>query len=132
MYKKRLISCIVEIIIGISLIISYMLGKLDEFWCGMGTSLLFVAVFFIIRIIRYNKNDEYREKYEIEMNDERNKYISLKAWAYAGYIFILIAGIATVGFKLLGKDELMMIASMSISIIILLYWISYMLLRKKY
>lgn len=130
--KKRRISSIVEILIGVALIVASIFGAVDEYWTGMGTSLLLVGVLFFIRTIKYNTNDEYREKLDIEVSDERNRYLKLKSWAWAGYLFIISAAVASIGFKIAGREDLMMMASWSVCYITILYWISNVFLRRKY
>ena len=98
----------------------------------MGTSLFIIGIIFLIKNIKYKTNEEYREKLDIQTNDERNKYLSLKAWAWAGYIFVLLGGVGTIVFKLIGKEDLMMMASASVCLIMILYWISHTILKKKY
>lgn len=132
MKKERLIASIVEIIIGAALLICSVFGVVDEFWSGMGTSLLIIGIIFLIRNIKYKTNEEYREKIDIESNDERNKYISLKAWAWAGYLFVMLGAVGVIVFKLIGKEDLMMMASLSVCLIMVFYWISYIFLKKKY
>ena len=117
MKKERLIASIVEIIIGAALLICSVFGVVDEFWSGMGTSLLIIGIIFLIRNIKYKTNEEYREKIDIESNDERNKYISLKAWAWAGYLFVMLGAVGVIVFKLIGKEDLMMMASLSVCLI---------------
>ena len=130
--KEKMIASIIEIVVGAALIIASLLGVVDEFWSGMGTSLLIIGILFLIRAIKYKTNGEYREKWDIENNDERNKYISLKAWAWAGYLFVLIAAAGTIILKIIGREDLMMMASGSVCIIMVLYWISYTILKRKY
>lgn len=130
--KKRRISSIVEILIGAALIVASIFGVVDEYWTGMGTSLLLVGVLFFIRTIKYSTNDEYREKWDIEVSDERNRYLKLKSWAWAGYLYIISAAVASIGFKIAGREDLMMMASWSVCYIIILYWISNIFLRRKY
>ena len=132
MKKERLIASILEIIVGAALLICSMFGVVDEFWSGMGTSLLIIGIIFLIRNIKYKTNEEYREKIDIESNDERNKYISLKAWAWAGYLFVMLGAVGTIVFKLIGKEDFMMMASLSVCLIMVFYWISYTFLKKKY
>lgn len=132
MKKERLIASILEIIVGAALLICSMFELVDEFWSGMGTSLLIIGIIFLIRNIKYKTNEEYREKIDIESNDERNKYISLKAWAWAGYLFVMLGAVGVIVFKLIGKEDLMMMASLSVCLIMVFYWISYTFLKKKY
>jgi uncharacterized membrane protein len=105
-------------------------GKNDNM--GTGSGLVAVAVIQLIRQMRYRSDDEYREKVDVEINDERNKYISTKAWAWAGYLFVLIIAVGVIASKALGYDEMSMYASWSLCILLVLYWGSYWVLRKKY
>lgn len=130
--KQKLVASILEIIIGSSLVLASVFGVADEFWSGMGTALLIIGIIFLVREVRYKTNFEYKEKCDIQINDERNKYLSMKAWSWAGYLFVMIAACATIMLKLAGKEDLMMISSGSICLVMVLYWISYMVLKKKY
>lgn len=132
MNKERLIASIIEIIIGLALVAASMFGVVDEYWSGMGTALIIVGILFLIRVIKYKTNDDYKEKYDIERNDERNKYLALKAWAWAGYLFVIAAAFGSIVLKLVGREDLMKMASGSVCLVMVFYWISYMVLKKKY
>ena len=132
MDKKRTISAMLEIIIGIMLMAGSILGFLDEFWSGMGAALSIVGILFMVKVIRYQTNRDYREKCEIEECDERNRYLSMKAWAWSGYLFVIVSGVGTLVLKILSKEELMMMTSGSICMIMIFYWISYIILKRKY
>lgn len=68
----------------------------------------------------------------MEVQDERNHFIRNKAWAWAGYLFVLIAAVCSIAFKLLGQELLSMAAGFAVSILVLLYWVCYLVLKKKY
>lgn len=128
----RMIASIVEIVIGAVLLGCNIADVVDEFWGGMGTALLVMGVIFLLRQIRYRRNEAYRETVDVEVNDERNKYISMKAWSWTGYLFVLIAAVAAIVLKLLGREDYMFFASGSVCLMVLLYWVTYMVLKKKY
>ena len=130
--SKRSVAYIIYIVLGVALLVLGMLDVLDSFWSGMGGALIAVGAIRAIQLLRYSKDESYREKWDVEVQDERNRFIRNKAWAWAGYLFVLIAAICTFVFKLLGQDLLSMAASFAVSILVLLYWICYMILRKKY
>ena len=132
MNTKRFIASIVEIILGIVLWICGTIGLIDSFWGGMGGGLMGVGIVFLVRSIRYKRDPAYKEEYDIEISDERNRFIRLKAWSWAGYLFVMIAAIATFAFKLVGREDLMMFCSASVCIMLVLYWICYMVLKNKY
>ena len=131
-FNKRLIANITEIVIGVILTICGATGLLDSYWSGMGTALIVVGGLMMIRQVRYSTNAEYKESVDVEIQDERNKFLRVKAWSWAGYIFVILAAISTIVLKLTGHEEGMMITSASVSLIVLLYWISFMILKKKY
>ena len=130
---RRIVACcIIYIILGVALMVLGMLEVVDSFWSGMGGALIAVGVVRIIQILRYHNDDSYRENMEIEMKDERNHFIRNKAWAWAGYLYVLIAAVGTIAFKLAGREELSVFCGFSVAVLILLYYISHLWLRKKY
>ena len=132
MSNKRFIASIGKMLLGIILIAFGAINLIDSFWTGMGSAFLFVGVLQLIRQIRYKTNPEYQEKANIEAKDERNRYLSMKAWSITGYIFVIASGAATILLKLAGEEKLMMLASTNVCVMILIYWIAYFILRKKY
>lgn len=130
--SKRLISSVVEIVIGVILSVLSFAGTIDEYWGGMGTALVIVGGIFLIRQIRYKTNHEYQQSIDVEVNDERNKFISMKAWSWAGYFFVIIAAAVSIILKIIGQDEYVSFASGSVCLIVILYWLSYLVIRKKY
>ena len=132
MGNKRLAASIVEIIIGAILMVCSLCGLVDEYWSGMSVALLVVGIIFLIRQFKYKTNKEYREKYDVERSDERNRYISGKAWAWAGYLFVISGAIGSIAFKLADREDLMKISSFSVCYIIILFWISHTILKRKY
>ena len=129
---RRIISCMIYIIFGVVLVALGILEIVDSFWSGMGGALVGVGVVRSIQIWRYGKDESYREKKEIEAKDERHQFIRNKAWAWAGYLFVLISGISTIALKLLGQDLLSVAAGFAVCILVLLYWVCYLVLKKKY
>lgn len=129
--KKRIIS-IIYVVIGVVLIALAFAGKVDEFWNGMGFALAVVGLLQLLRQYRFNKNEAYREKMEIEVNDERNHFIRNKAWAWAGYIFILAMAAAVIVLKIIGRDMLSTAATFTVCFMLVLYWGAYMVLKRKY
>ena len=129
---RRMIAYTIYMILGITLIVLGTLEIVDSFWSGMGGALIAVGVMRGIQLLRYRKDESYREKQQIAQNDERNRFLRNKAWAWAGYLFVLIAAVLAVVFKLLGEGLLSIAAGFAVSILALLYWICYLVLKKKY
>jgi uncharacterized membrane protein len=98
----------------------------------MGGGLMGVGIVFLIRSIRYKRDPEYKEEYDVEMNDERNKFIRLKAWSWAGYLYMMLAAVGSIAFKLMGREDLMFFCSGSVCLVLVLYLISYVIVKNKY
>ena len=129
---KKNIYPIVLIVAGLALAGLGIAEIVDEFWSGMGSALLVMGIIRLLRYYRLKKNDTYREKMETAQTDERNQFIRMKAWSWAGYLFIICSAVSVIVFKLLGNDLLSQASSWSVCLMLVLYWISYFMLKKKY
>ena len=132
MKERKYWISIIYVLIGIILVGLGCFEVVDEFWSGMGSALFVIGAIRMIRQYRFNKNEAYREKMEIEEKDERNHFIRNKAWAWAGYLFVITMAVATIVLKLLGQETLMMAASGSVCFMLTLFWVSYLILKRKY
>ncbi len=132
MKKKEIIFAIIWLLLGLALTVLSVLETLDEFWSGMGSALLVIGSLRLLRGYRLSKSDTYREKREVAETDERFHFIRTKAWSWAGFLFIIICALACIIFKLLGQDVLCMAASGAVCLMLVLYWISFFILKKKY
>lgn len=132
MNGKRIAAQILCAMLGGVLLVLGCFEVVDSFWSGMGAALMVVGALRLIRAYRFSKDASYREKVEIETGDERNRYLRGKAWAWAGYLFILITAVAVIALKVAGQELLSMAASSAMCLMLVLYWGAYFLLRKKY
>lgn len=130
-YAKVILN-FVYVVVGAALLIAGSFEKMDSIWSGFGGGLVGCGLVLLIKNIRYLKNEEYKEKVDIEIEDERNKYIRMKAWSWAGYLFVLFAGVTTIVCMIMKQYEYMQMASYDCCGMLLLYWVSYIILRKKY
>ena len=129
---KPLYMSIFWVVLGTVLVICHLAKLIEDYWFSMGIAFIVVGILQIIRHIRYKTDSEYRENRDVETNDERNKFIANKAWAWAGYFYVMIAAIGSIVCKLLGREDLMMFCSGSVCFIMVLYWLSWLWLKKKY
>ena len=123
---------ILWLVIGSILIGLSILEKVDSFWSGMGSSLFVIGIINLVRFYRINKNEAYRERLEVELSDERNRFIRNKAWAWTGYIFTILSAILSILFKITHQDLLSIYAGFSVLFLIVIFWISYITLKRKY
>lgn len=131
--KKKMIISIMWVITGAILLILDIIGVMDApIYSGMGGGLLAIGIMQIYRNIKYHSNEEYKEKIDIEYKDERNGYIRMKAWAWAGYLFILGSAAVSIVLFVMNKELIGQIVNYCMCAVLLLYWVSYLVLQRKY
>ena len=131
-YDRRMYLSLFWILVGAALFVCGAMEWIDSYWSGMGGGFAGVGIAQLIRHIRYRKNDDYREKVDVETNDERNRFLTGKAWAWAGYLFVMVSGVATIALKVMGQDQWSLAASYALCLLLVLYWGSYLVLKRKY
>ena len=132
MKKKEIIFGVIWLLLGLVLTVLSCLETLDEFWSGMGSALMVIGIVRLLRGYRLSRSEAYREKREVAETDERLHFIRNKAWAWAGYLFIIISAICTIVFKILGQDLLRMACGGGVCLMLVLFWVSFFILNKKY
>ena len=132
MKKNDTIFAIIWLVLGLPLIGLSIAGLVDSFWSGMGSALVVIGACRLLRAHRLNKSEEYREKMETFETDERFHFLRTKAWSWAGYLFVIIAGVSVIAFKILGMDTASQAASAAVCLLLVLYWGAYFVLKKKY
>ena len=132
MKKKDIIFGVIWFLLGLVLTVLCCLETLDEYWSGMGSALMVVGIVRLLRSYRLSKSETYREKREVAETDERLHFIRNKAWAWAGYLFIIICALSTIVFKVLGQDLLCMVFGGAVCLMLVLFWVSFFILKKKY
>ncbi len=131
-HNRRILAYVLYILLGATLWVLGAAEIVDAFWSGMGAALFIIGALRLIQIYRFRKDADYRERKKVELTDERNRFICNKAWAWAGYLFILCMGVAVIILKVMGEELLSMAASLAVCFMVILYWVSYLVLRKKY
>ena len=132
MKKKDIVFGVSWLLLGLALTVLSCLETLDEFWSGMGSALMVVGIVRLLRGYRLSRSEAYREKRDVAETDERLHFIRNKAWAWAGYLFIIISAISTIVFKILGQDLLCMVCSGAVCLMLVMFWVSFFILNKKY
>ena len=132
MKKKDIVFGVLWLLLGLVLTVLCCLETLDEYWSGMGSALMVVGIVRLLRSYRLSRSDTYREKREVAETDERLHFIRNKSWAWAGYLFIIICALSTIVFKLLGQDLLCMVFGGAVCLMLVLFWVCFFILKKKY
>lgn len=131
--NKKLFLSIFWVILGAVLFGLSFAGKADaSIYSGMGGALMAIGALQILKNFKYRSDSEYREKIDTEVEDERNKFLRMKSWSWTGYIIVLGEAAASLVAMFAGAHEIQMILSYSVCLMLLVYWITYMILSRKY
>lgn len=130
--RKGIYVSVFWILLGVVLNAMESAGQVDEFWGGLGFALMMVGLLQVARLIRYQKDAQYREAVDVNHADERNRFLANKAWAWGGYWLVLLYGAGTIIFKLLNREDLMMFCAGTVCLMLVLYWLCYLVLKRKY
>ncbi|MBQ6927140.1 MAG: hypothetical protein IJQ36_02395 [Oscillospiraceae bacterium] len=131
--NKRLFLSIFWVVLGAVLLILAETGVLDSpRYSGMGVAFIIVGALQIARHIRYRRDPAYREKIDTEFSDERNRFLRMKSWSWAGYIAVIAEGIGAVVAAVRGQETVQMVLSYSVCLLVGAYYISYLVLSRKY
>ena len=130
--KRKLIISSMWIVLGIVFIVLDIMGiATDSAFTAIGAAWIVVGVLQIYKNIKYHTNEDYKEQIDIACSDERNKFIRMKAWSYAGYIFVLGSAVVSIVLFLLGITVYAQILSYCMCSILVVYYIAYLYLQKK-
>ena len=137
MKNRDIVLSIIYIVLGAAFFVASQVADLGDSTIaqilpGMGGALIAIGIIRMYRGIRLEKDAAYRENFEVEVHDERNQWLRMKAWSWAGYLFVMISACATLVFAIIDKKELMQEASYAVCVMLVLYWICYLIVRKKY
>ena len=130
--KRKIIVNIIWIVIGAALIAASLIGEENSMLSGMGGGLIGVGIIQLIRGIQYNTSETYREKYDTEASDERNRFLRMKAWSWAGYLLVELCAVACFVCMIMKQYFYAQLAGGGVCLILILYLISYAIIKRKY
>ena len=131
--KSTTIKFTLFAIIGVALFVaSEVFNSIDSFWSGMGASFVVISIMRLVQLNRYQKDDSYAEKIDIQNSDERYRFLAEKARGMAFYYFILLAAILAIVLRIVNYDQASSIFAWTVGLLVLIYWLSYLWLKGKY
>lgn len=130
--KVRLYFAIGFTVLGLLLMLVFnIFSSGNEYISTFGFAMIIVGIVRIRSYVLITKNEETIKKQQIVETDERNIAIANKAKSVSFIIYILIASVAVIVFQFLNKPQISYIISLTVSVLVLIYWISYWIIRKK-
>ena len=130
-YRKLVIS-VFWVLVGGALIVLSLMHKINsDYWACLGGAFCAIGIMQIIRNFRYHKDAEYKEKIDIELTDERNRYIRMRSWSWSGYLFVIASAVASLVCYVSGYKEFGQLLSGCLCFVLFVYWLSYMIFKHK-
>ena len=131
--KQRLYIAVSYIVIGLVLIAADALNHFEnQFFFSFGMALIVMGILRLIRHRKITKDEAAIRRQEVSETDERTLMMAEKARSWAFSYSILIAGIAVIVLSLLGKHDDAQPFAWFVCAEVVLYWICWLILRKKY
>ena len=130
--KIRLITAIVYVVLGVSLMVTFNLTELEnEVLSYLSFAFVIIGLARIRNYFIITKNEETIKQREISENDERNVSIANKARSVTFIVYLICAGLAAIVLMLCNMMQTAQIISYTVAFIVLVYWISYFIISKR-
>lgn len=131
--NRKLIVSAFWMVLGAVLVWLTVTERLEsEYFSGMGGALIAVGALQVARNLKYRKDADYREKIDTEFKDERNGFLRMKSWSWAGYLTILAQAVGSIVAHVAGQRTVSLVLSYSMCFILVVYWLAYLILKRKY
>ena len=130
--KLRLYLAIAYIVGGLVMILVFNITETgNEYLSSMGLALMVVGIARIRNYRLITKNEETIRKQEIAETDERNLAIANKAKSTALTIFVMLLCAAIIVLQILSLSVYVLTLSGTLCTLLLIYWVSYWIIRKR-
>ncbi len=130
--KKRLYIAIIYTALGVMMIVGANITQTDNhFISSFGLGLVICGIIRIRNYIIITKNEETIQKQRIAENDERNIAIMHRARSITFFVYTMISCAAVIVLSLFNQQEAAQLIGGSLCLLLIIYWISYWVIRKK-
>ena len=130
--KIRFFVALGYIILGLAMIVAFSFIETDDsFLSSFGFALVVIGIVRIRNHFIITKNEETIKKHQIAESDERNISIANKAKSVAFIIYVMLACVSVIILQLFNKTQLSTVLSATVCALVLIYWISYWIIRNK-
>ena len=131
--KQRLVIAISYILFGVALTVIASVTKTENYFLTpFGITMVIMGVLRIGQYRKITKNDDALRQRELAETDERNRMIAEKARSWAFSFSMLVAGLAVIVLSLLNCPDLAQPLAWFVCLMTVLYWVFYLVARRKY
>lgn len=130
--KIRLAVAIIYMVLGLTMIVVFNVINTDNsFLSSFGLVLVVIGLVRLRNYFLITRSEESIKKQQIAESDERNIAIAHKAKSIAFMICTMLFCVAVIVLQLLEKSQLAMIVSGMVCAMLVIYWITYWIIRKR-
>lgn len=131
--KQRFLTAVSYIVIGLILLLSACLTNFENhFLTAYGIALVLMGTLRLIRHRKITASEQTIRRQELAETDERTRMIAERAKSWAFSLTILLAGIAVIVLSLLDRHEEALPFSWLVCGMVVLYWLCWYFVQKKY
>lgn len=131
--KMRHAVAVSYLVLGFSLVLADLLLDLENyFFFSFGIALLAMGCLRLHRNRKITASEETMRKQELAENDERIRMITERARSWAFTLSITASGILVIVLNLLGFRDQALPFAWYVCGMVILYWICWLILSKKY
>lgn len=131
--KLRFTIAVVYILLGLALVyVDLVKASENYFYFSFGLALLLMGILRLFRYRKITKTDQTMRKQELAEQDERIRMIADRARSWAFSISLTAAGIWVIVQNLLGHHQKALPYAWYVCGMVVLYWICFTIIRKKY
>ncbi len=113
------------------LAVQFWVEEKADFFSSFGFALIVVGAARLLQYRRITGSEESIRAREIAETDERNLAIAARAGRAAFVIYILLGCCGMIVLQLMQRQELAQLMSLSVCALLVIYWLSYLVIRKK-
>lgn len=131
--KQRLYVAVAYIILGLTLIAGdFLIGFENYFFFSFGFALTVMGILRLIRHRKITRDAKTIRQQELIETDERNLMLAERARSWAFSFSVMAAGALVIVLNLLGYHDAALPYAWFVCAMVLLYWIFWMVIRRKY
>lgn len=131
--KTRLIVAVSYILLGLVLVAVDLMGQTDNyFYASFGFTLVIMGLLRIFRHRKITVDERSIRQQELTESDERTRMIAERARSWTFSLTVTLSGAIVLVLNLLGYHDESLPFAWLVCGMVTVYWICYLIIRKKY
>lgn len=131
MHQRRIIA-LSYMVMGFGLLMADLVKGETGYFFSFGLALILMGILRLFRYRKITRDDQTMRKQELAESDERTRMIAERARSWTFSLSVTGAGIVVIVLSFLGRHEEALPFAWYVCGMVILYWISYFIIRKKY